>query len=86
MLSIKLLKKVIIILSLLILVGEWEYLTKKYKKLNYKKYNLAINKFLKKHKSKIIFEPGRSIVGDIGSLISQVIYIKENDKKRFYNT
>ena len=53
------------------------------KKLNYKKYNLAINKFLKKHKSKIIFEPGRSIVGDIGSLISQVIYIKQNEKKDF---
>ena len=53
------------------------------KKLNYKKYNLAINKFLKKHKSKIIFEPGRSIVGDIGSLVSQVIYIKQNDKKDF---
>jgi diaminopimelate decarboxylase len=53
------------------------------KKLNYKKYNLAINKFLKKHKSKIIFEPGRSIVGNIGSLISQVIYIKQNDKKDF---
>ena len=53
------------------------------KKLNYKKYNFAINKFLKKHKSKIIFEPGRSIVGDIGSLISQVIYIKQNEKKDF---
>ena len=53
------------------------------KKLDYKKYNVAINKFLKKHKSKIIFEPGRSIVGDIGSLISQVIYIKQNDKKDF---
>ena len=53
------------------------------KKLNYKKYNLAINKFLKKHKSKIIFEPGRSIVGDIGSLISQVVYIKQNEKKDF---
>ena len=32
---------------------------KKNKKLNYKKYNLAIRKFLKQHKSKIIFEPGR---------------------------
>ena len=53
------------------------------KKLNYKKYNLAINKFLKKYKSKIIFEPGRSIVGDIGSLISQVIYIKQNEIKDF---
>ena len=56
---------------------------KNYKKLNYKKYNAAINEFLKNHKSKIIFEPGRSIVGNIGSLISKVIYIKENDKKDF---
>jgi len=53
------------------------------KKLNYKKYNTAIKKFLKNHKSKIIFEPGRSIVGNIGSLISKVTYIKENDKKDF---
>ena len=53
------------------------------KKLNYQKYNIAIKKILKKHKSKIIFEPGRSIVGNIGILISQVIYIKENDKKDF---
>ena len=53
------------------------------KKLNYSKYNTAIKKFLKKHSSKIIFEPGRSIIGDIGYLISKVIYIKENDKKNF---
>ena len=53
------------------------------KKLNYKKYSIAIKKFLKRHKSKIIFEPGRSIVGNIGSLISKVIYIKENEKKDF---
>jgi len=53
------------------------------KKLNYQKYNSAIKKFLKNHKSKIIFEPGRSIVGNIGSLISKVIYIKENKKKDF---
>ena len=53
------------------------------KKLNYQKYNIAIKKFLKNHKSKIIFEPGRSIVGNIGSLVSKVIYIKENDKKSF---
>ena len=53
------------------------------KKLDYKKYNKEIKKFLKKHNSKIIFEPGRSIVGDIGSLISQIIYIKKNDKKDF---
>jgi diaminopimelate decarboxylase len=53
------------------------------KKLNYKKYNFAIKKFLKKHSTKIIFEPGRSIVGNVGFLISKVIYIKENDKKDF---
>ena len=53
------------------------------KKLNYIKYNIAIKKFLENHKSKIIFEPGRSIVGNIGSLISKVIYIKENEKKDF---
>ena len=53
------------------------------KKLNYNKYNIAIKKFLKKHSTKIIFEPGRSIVGNIGFLISKVIYIKENDQKDF---
>ena len=53
------------------------------KKLNYRKYNLAINKFLKTHKTKIIFEPGRSIVGNTGILVSQVIYIKKSEKKDF---
>ena len=53
------------------------------KKLNYKKYSKQIKNFLKKHNSKIIFEPGRSIVGNIGNLISQIIYIKKNDKKDF---
>ena len=53
------------------------------KKLNYKKYNIQINKFLKNHKSKIIFEPGRSIVGNIAVIISKIIYIKENKKKNF---
>jgi len=53
------------------------------KKLNYQKYNTAIMNFLKNHNSKIIFEPGRSIVGNIGSLVSKVIYIKKNDKKDF---
>ena len=55
----------------------------KSKKLDYKKYNNAIKKFLKKHKSKIIFEPGRSIVGNIGFLVSKVIYIKKSEKKDF---
>jgi len=53
------------------------------KKLNYKKYNIAINKFLKIHKSKIIFEPGRSVIGNTGSLISKVIYLKKSERKDF---
>ena len=53
------------------------------KRLNYQKYNIAIKKFLKNHNSQIIFEPGRSIVGNTGSLVSKVIYIKKNDKKDF---
>ena len=55
----------------------------KNKKLNYKKYNLAIKKFLKNRKSKIIFEPGRSIIGNTGSLVSKIIYIKKNGEKNF---
>ena len=53
------------------------------KTLDYKKYNVAIKNFLKYHKSKIIFEPGRSIVGNTGYLISQIIYIKKNGRKNF---
>ena len=53
------------------------------KKLNYNEYNKEIKKFLKKHKSKIIFEPGRSIIGNTGVLVSKVIYIKKNKKKSF---
>ena len=53
------------------------------KKLNYKKYNIAINKFLKNQKSKIIFEPGRSIIGNAGTLISKIIYIKKSERKNF---
>jgi len=55
----------------------------KIKKLNYKKYNQSINNFLKKHNSKIIFEPGRSIIGNTGVLISKVIYIKKTKNKDF---
>ncbi len=53
------------------------------KKFNYRKYNQIIKKFLKKYNSKIIFEPGRSIIGDTAILISKIIYIKENSKKDF---
>jgi len=55
----------------------------KTKKFNYKKYSISISKFLKNHNSKIIFEPGRSIIGDTGILISKVIYIKKTKSKDF---
>tara|TARA_B100001121_G_scaffold304884_1_gene321155 strand:+ start:186 stop:1400 length:1215 start_codon:yes stop_codon:yes gene_type:complete len=55
----------------------------KNKKLNYKRYNAAILKFLNKHNVKIIFEPGRSIVGNTGTLVTKVIYIKDSGKKKF---
>ncbi len=57
--------------------------SKNNKTLNYKKYSTAINNFLKKHKVKIIFEPGRSIIGNTGTLISKVIYIKDSGRKVF---
>ncbi len=52
-------------------------------KLNYIKYKNLIKSFLKKNNSKIIFEPGRSIVGDAGYLISKIIYIKSTNSKNF---
>tara|TARA_B100001564_G_C20616545_1_gene660212 strand:+ start:184 stop:1398 length:1215 start_codon:yes stop_codon:yes gene_type:complete len=53
------------------------------KKLKYSKYSLAVKKFLNSYKSKIIFEPGRSIIGNTGTLISKIIYIKESERKDF---
>jgi len=56
---------------------------KKIKNLNYKKYSTAIKKILKKYKAKIIFEPGRSIIGNAGILVSKIIYIKQGINKNF---
>ena len=53
------------------------------KALNYVKYLSLIRKFLKKYKCKIIFEPGRSIIGNTGYLASRVIYMKNSGKKNF---
>ena len=53
------------------------------KKINLKKYSVSIQNFLKNNKSKIIFEPGRSIVGNSAILITKIIYIKEGYKKDF---
>jgi len=52
-------------------------------KLNYREYSKSIEKFLKKNNSKIIFEPGRSIIGNAAILITKIIYIKEGFNKNF---
>ena len=53
------------------------------KNLDYSKYNNLIKSFLKKNNSKIVFEPGRSIVGNAGYLISKITYIKQTSSKNF---
>ena len=55
----------------------------KSRKLNYKKYKKSIINFRKKYNCKIIFEPGRSIIGNAGILVSKVIYLKHNKSKTF---
>ncbi len=52
-------------------------------KLDYLKYNKLIKSFLKKNNTKIIFEPGRSIIGSAGCLISKITYIKQTNSKNF---
>ena len=52
-------------------------------KLNLQKYSQSIQKFLKNKDSKIIFEPGRSIIGNAAVLITKIIYIKKGYKKDF---
>jgi len=53
------------------------------KVFNYNNYQKSIIKYLGKYNSKIIFEPGRSIVGNTGILVSKIIYIKESQSKNF---
>ena len=55
----------------------------KEKKLDIKNYAKLVNKFIKNNSAKIIFEPGRFIVGNTSILISKVIYIKKNNNRNF---
>ncbi len=52
-------------------------------KLNLKKYSQSIQKILDISSSKIIFEPGRFIIGNTAVLITKILYIKESTKKDF---
>jgi diaminopimelate decarboxylase len=53
------------------------------KKLDLNLYAKLLNKFLKNKKTKVIFEPGRYIVGNTSILVSKVIYIKKSNNKIF---
>jgi|TARA_B100000780_G_scaffold261614_1_gene214146 diaminopimelate decarboxylase len=53
------------------------------KKINLKNYSKLVYKFKNKLNCNIIFEPGRSIVGNTGVLISKVQYIKSGQNKNF---
>ena len=57
--------------------------SQKDKVLDLKKYVSSIKSFLKNKRCKIILEPGRSIIGNTGYLISKVIYVKKASKKNF---
>ena len=53
------------------------------KLIDYKKYSQQIEKFKNRKNVKIIFEPGRSIIGDTGYLLTKIIYIKNTSKLNF---
>ena len=57
--------------------------SKKEKEINLKKYAKLIQKFMKNKNSKIIFEPGRFIIGNAAILITKIIYIKKSNNKNF---
>ena len=57
--------------------------TDKEKPINLNKYSKLVHNFSKKLNCKIIFEPGRSIIGNTGLLISKIQFIKKGANKNF---
>ncbi len=55
----------------------------KEKQIDIRSYSKLVGKFQKKLNCKIIFEPGRFIVGNSGLLISRIVFIKKDGKKYF---
>jgi len=53
------------------------------KQINLINYAKLVNNFKKKLNCNIIFEPGRSLVGNTGILVSKIQYIKKGLKKNF---
>ena len=56
---------------------------KKDRLINLKSYAKLVHRFKKKINCNIIFEPGRSLVGNIGMLITKIQYIKKGVNKNF---
>jgi diaminopimelate decarboxylase len=56
---------------------------KKDKPINLKNYANLVQVFAKKLNCKIIFEPGRSIVGNTSILVSKIQYVKNGTNKKF---
>jgi len=56
---------------------------KKDKRVNLNNYAKLVQKFKKKINCNIIFEPGRSLVGNTGILVSKIQYIKKGLNKNF---
>ena len=56
---------------------------KKNKEINLSKYAKLVHNFKKKLNCNIIFEPGRSLVGNSGILVSKIQYIKKGPNKYF---
>ena len=57
--------------------------SKKEKQINLNNYAKLVAIFKKKLNCSIIFEPGRSLVGDTGILVSKIQYIKKGSNKNF---
>ena len=55
----------------------------KEKPINLNRYSALVYNFSQKLRCRIIFEPGRSIIGDTGILLSKIQYIKKGAKKDF---
>ena len=57
--------------------------TDREKPINLSKYSKLVHNFSKKLNCRIIFEPGRSIIGSTGLLISKIQFIKKGTNKNF---
>jgi len=57
--------------------------SRKEKELNLSQYEKAVSQFVKNKKIKVIFEPGRFIIGNTSILVSKIIYIKKSNNKIF---